>query len=248
MYSARINGEPTSFGTSGLLYRSNKLMYDRTTNSLWSQLLGEPVIGPLAGRGIELRFFPVILTTWKEWLEEHPDTTVLSLETGVYPAGAYEPETDPRAIYYDYFNSPDTMFPVWLRDDRLDTKDVILALSIGDAHKAYPAKALREERVVNDVLGGTELVIVASSESQGARVYLREGRRFSLEDEGDAGGPIPSQITDSEGIAWKVADDFLVNTNDPSQTLARVPSHMAFWFGWFAFHPDTEVYGVERGE
>ena len=70
MYSARINGEPTTFGTSGLLYRSNKVMYDRATRSLWSQLLGEPVIGPLADSGIKLDFFPVNLITWGEWLED----------------------------------------------------------------------------------------------------------------------------------------------------------------------------------
>ena len=77
MYSAKINGEPTTFGTSGMLYRSNKVMYDRLTNSLWNQLTGEPVIGPLWDSGIKLDFFPVLLTTWEEWLELHPDTTVL---------------------------------------------------------------------------------------------------------------------------------------------------------------------------
>jgi hypothetical protein len=66
VYSAKIDGEPTTFGTSGLLYRSNKLMYDRNTESLWSSLLGEPVIGPLADSEIKLAFFPVVLTTWEE--------------------------------------------------------------------------------------------------------------------------------------------------------------------------------------
>ena len=66
MYSAKIDGEPTTFGTSGLLYRSNKLMYDRKTESLWSSLLGEPVIGLLADSEIKLAFFPVVLTTWEE--------------------------------------------------------------------------------------------------------------------------------------------------------------------------------------
>ena len=60
MYSGKINGETTTFGTSGMLYRSNKVMYDRLTNSLWNQLTGEPVIGPLWDSGIKLDFFPVI--------------------------------------------------------------------------------------------------------------------------------------------------------------------------------------------
>ena len=106
MYSAKINGEATTFGTSGLLYRSNKLMYDRLTNSLWNQLSGEPVIGPLWDSGIELDFFSVVLTTWEEWLEFHPDTTVLARATGMYNAAFYVPEEDPRAIYYDYSTIP----------------------------------------------------------------------------------------------------------------------------------------------
>lgn len=242
MYSAKINGEPTTFGTSGLLYRSNKLMYDRKTNSLWSHLLGEPVIGPLANSGVKLSFFPVELTTWGEWLAQHPDTTVLSPETGLYSARSYQPETDPQAIYYDYFNSPDTMFPVWNRSARLETKDVVLALSVGGAHKAYPVKVLQKERVVNDELGGVKLVIIASGETQAARAYMRDGRRFSLGREGDTASGVPATLTDSGGVAWQVTEEHLVSAADPTQKLPRLPSHMAFWFGWYAFHTDTLVY------
>ena len=91
MYSTEVNGETTEFGTSGMLYRSNKLMYDRATETLWHQFRGEPVVGPLAGSGIRLRVLPSVLTTWVEWLAEHPDTTVISNDTGVYPAGFYRP-------------------------------------------------------------------------------------------------------------------------------------------------------------
>ncbi|MDX2266962.1 MAG: DUF3179 domain-containing (seleno)protein [Bryobacter sp.] len=70
------------FGTSGLLYESSKLMFDATTKSLWSTLQGQPLIGPLANSGIQLRFANLVTTTWKEWREAHPHTTVLSLETG----------------------------------------------------------------------------------------------------------------------------------------------------------------------
>ena len=184
MYSAKINGESTSFGTSGMLYRSNKVMYDRLTNSLWNQLTGEPVIGPLWDSGIKLDFFPVILTTWEEWLELHPDTTVLQQDTGLYPAEFYAPEDDPRAIYYAYFNDPETMFPVPDRDDRLDTKDVVLGVQLNDGYKAYSSAALREHRVVNDIVGGEEIVVLGSAASQGARAYYSGGKSFKLvEDE-----------------------------------------------------------------
>ena len=141
MYSARVNGQPTTFGTSGLLYRSNKLMYDRATNTVWHQFTGEPVIGALAGSGVKLPFFPSVLTTWQEWLAEHPDTTVISDETGLYEQSFYEPESDPASIYYDYRSSSETMFPVWPRSDKLVTKDVVLGVEIGGESKAYPLPA-----------------------------------------------------------------------------------------------------------
>ena len=97
--------QPTTMGTTGLLYRSNKIMYDRATNTLWASFLGEPVIGPLADSGIKLSFFPVNLTTWDEWYAEHPDTTGLSLKTGVYLPGIYMPSEDRRSAYNDYISS-----------------------------------------------------------------------------------------------------------------------------------------------
>ena len=93
-----------------MLYRNNKLMYDRATNTLRASLLGEPVIGPLADSGTKLDLFPVELTSWLEWVALHPDTTVLSVETGVYPASRYRSEGDLSSIYFAYRHSPDTMF------------------------------------------------------------------------------------------------------------------------------------------
>ena len=243
MYSAKINGEPTTFGTSGMLYRSNKVMYDRLTNSLWNHLTGEPVIGPLWDSGIKLDFFPVLLTTWEEWLELHPDTTVLDQETGLYPAEFYAPEEDPQAIYYSYFNSPETMFPVPYRDDRLETKDVVLGVQLNDSYKAYSSAALLKSRIVNDVVGGEQILVLGSAASQGARAYYRGDKSFKLTpDDGGEYFGIPSVIVDTDGGIWQVTEEFLVNTADESEKLARIPTHMSFWFGWFQFHPDTELY------
>ena len=241
MYSAKVEGEPTTFGTSGLLYRSNKVMYDRATRSLWHQFTGEPIIGPLADSGIRLPFFPSLLTTWEEWLAEHPDTTVLALETGVYKPDFYVPESNPDATYYEYFSSPDTMFPVWIRSQELETKQVVLGLGIGDTYKAYPIVALQRERVVNDKLGGMEVVIIASSSSQGARAYERGMHAFGV---GDSAAPgIPTSLVDSTGAMWQVTEEFLVNESDPAQKFKRLSSHTSFWFGWYQFHPETLVYG-----
>ena len=241
MYSAKINGEATTFGTSGLLYRSNKVMYDRLTNSLWNQFTGEPIIGPLWESGVRLDFFPSLVTTWEEWVEIHPDTTVLDIETGLYPASLYKSEENRESIYYDYFNDPDTMFPVPDRDGRLATKEVVLGVQVSGGYKAYPVAALQEERVVNDVVGGEGVVVLGSGASQGARAYLRGDRVFEAVE--GVGMGIPSALVDEEGVTWRVTEGFLVNASDESERLARIATHTSFWFGWFQFYGDTEVYG-----
>ncbi len=244
MYSGIVNGEATTFGTSGLLYRSNKVMYDRATRSLWNQFIGEPVIGPLADSGIKQPFFPSVVTTWEEWLAEHPDTTVLDRYTNVYPPDFYVPENDPRAIYYDYFTSDEVMFPVWNRDVTFEPKAIVVGLSIGDSAKAYGVTDLQEVRLINDTVGGLNVVVVASPESRAGRIYERGDTVFALPASDDPGKP-PSTLVDETGAAWRVTESGLVSEADPDGVLPRVPSLTSFWFGWFQYHPDTRVYQPE---
>ena len=135
------------------------------------------------------------------------------------------------------------MFPVPSRDDRLETKDVVLGVQLNDSYKAYSSAALRESRIVNDVVGGEAILVLGSAASQGARAYYRGGSSFTLApSDGDGRLGIPSVIVDADGGTWQVTEEFLVNTADESERLARIPTHMSFWFGWFQFHPDTELY------
>ena len=202
MYSAKIEGEPTTFGTSGLLYRSNKLMYDRATETLWNSFIGEPVIGPLADSGIRLDLLPVVLTTWEEWLDEHPDTTVLSIYTGIYDSQLYRHEADPRSPYYEYRNTRGTMFAVPFRDDRFGVKEEVLGVSSGGSHKAYPVWLLKNERVVNDVVGGESVVIVASPVSS-AGEGLRSRRAVLRTGGGTGWSAPPAGGLDRFGVAGR---------------------------------------------
>ncbi len=242
LYSPEIEGEDATFGNSGLIYRSNMLMVDRVTGTLWNHFAGEPVLGILADSGIKLPRLPLVLTTWGEWRARHPKTTVLSNETGIFEPQEYLPESDPQAVYQEYLSSPDTVFPVWNRSDALQTKDIVLGVAIGDNSKAYPVSILQQSRVVNDLIGETEIVIVASGSSQAARVYERDGRVFAPGQQDARMGELAVTVADSRGTTWRVTEEFLVDSTDDSQRLNRIPTHMAFWFGWFAFNPDTEVY------
>ena len=242
MYSTNINGEVLQFGTSGLLYRSNKLMYDRGTNTLWRQFLGDPVVGPLADSGIQLELLPVLLTTWSEWHAAHPDTTVLDIETGIYDPEDYQPEWDPESIYSVYRESPDTMFAVWQRSDLLSTKAQVLGLNINGQQKAYPLALLRQQPVINDALGGENLVVVTKVEAGASRAYQRGANLFSLPMPGEIPEE-PTILVDQEGRHWRMEEEALVQVDDPTQRLQRLPSHAAYWFGWYAFYPSTSVYG-----
>ena len=233
MYSTEINGETTEFGTSGMLYRSNKLMYDRATETLWHQFRGEPVVGPLAGSGIRLEILPNVLTTWGEWLEQHPDTTVISNDTGVYNAEFYRPEEDARSLYYSYRADRDTMFPVGIRDEGLAVKDQVFGLTFGDVARAYPRNSLALVPVLNDTVGEQELVVITGAVG-GSRAYARNGQVFEYDND--------ELVLDDSGQRWRVLEDALENAGDPTERLERLPSRDAYWFGWYAFYPHTELY------
>ena len=109
-------------------------------------------------------------------------------------------------------------------------------------YKAYPIEVLRRERVVNDEVAGNGVVVISSLQSTGARVYAREGQVFGLTGEGETSDSLPVALADSVGLVWLVKEEALVSTADPTETLPRLSSHPAFWFGWFAFHPDTLLY------
>ena len=224
-----------------MLYRSNKLMYDRDSNTLWHQFLGVPAVGQLAGSGIRLKLIPSLVTTWQDWLEIHPDTTVLSIDTGVYPRRSYEPEGDPRSIYFDYRSDPETMFPVPHRSSLLSTKGQVLGLKLDGQSKAFPLNVLLEQPVINDSLGTKNLVVVTSP-GGAARAYQRGRYKFASTTTGAEG---VTSLTDQQGREWRVDEDALVQAENSSHRLERLPGHMAYWFGWFAFNPDTDVYSAD---
>ncbi|HVR42190.1 MAG TPA: DUF3179 domain-containing protein [Thermoanaerobaculia bacterium] len=216
------DGRTYTFGSSGFLYRSNKLMYDRRTGTLWSQLTGEPVFGPLVAKKLEpLRVLPLTVTTWREWRAAHPKTRVLSLETG------YVRDYRPGAAYGSYLASPDTMFPVWKKvPSSLAIKDSVLVVNVGSVRKLYPVDALRGPALVHDRVGGKEIVLI------GERAYESGGRRFRREG--------AALIDPATGERFTVGEESL--SSQTGTRLPRVPSHRAFWFGAYAFYPGTELW------
>ena len=106
VYDTELDGVHYELGTSGFLYRSNKLMYDHATESMWSTTRGEPVIGPLVGQEIRLIPRTVVTTTWGRWKTLHPETTVLTLATG------HRRDYGEGVAYHSYFATDRLMFQV----------------------------------------------------------------------------------------------------------------------------------------
>lgn len=155
LFDTTIEKQTFEFGSSGFLMRSNKLMYDRTTKTLWNQLTGKPVIGKLVGKNLELKVLPVVLTSWGEWKTAHPDTKVLSTDTG------YDRPYQVGATYGRYFASPGTMFPIWKQSRILPKKARVYAIQLDGIAKAYPLDELnRVNGVANDKIGAKNLVVV----------------------------------------------------------------------------------------
>jgi uncharacterized protein DUF3179 len=149
-FERKIEGEPVEFGTSGKLYNSNLIMYDRLTGSYWTQIGGQAVIGPLTGTRLQ----PVTIhtVTWLDAKMRYPRAEVLSRETGFNRAYG----TDP---YGSYYAEERLMFPVENEDRRLHPKEPVLGIEVNDVYKAFGENDFTSPGRVIDQIGGRSVEI-----------------------------------------------------------------------------------------
>ena len=228
LYHTEFDGVNHALGTSGFLYRSNKLMYDQATQSLWSTMRGTPVVGPLVGEGIVLDRGSVVTTTWGEWRRRHPGTRVLSLETG------HTRNYDEGAAYRDYFATDELMFQVPALDTRLKNKAEVFTVLLAahpDRPLAMSADFLAANPVHHDAVEDTALVVLTDP-SGANRAYASEDVTFTSYD-GDR------SAQDASGTTWTLDEHSL--TAEDGRVLHRIPAQRAFWFGWYGAFPHTRL-------
>jgi hypothetical protein len=240
VYSRIVDGQETTFGVSGKLIRNVLVMYDRRTESLWSQLLGEAVAGEL--EGTKLDYLPSVMTTWQEWKAQHPDTLALVKGT--------TSDSDPYDGYYA--SNRAGVIGETFQDERLPTKQFVVGVVLGDQAVsstfeavAYPFSVLSLEPVVNDVVAGTPVLVVFGQDNVTSAVFSREVEgqtlTFSLEDTESL------TLTDAEtGSTWRGLTGEATDGPLVGQRLEQLKSTNSFWFGWKDFYPDTRVYGLEE--
>lgn len=229
MYARDIQGNVHSFGVSGKLIRNALVMYDRETDTLWSQFLSQGVEGPL--KGVTLEFVPSTMTDWESWVRMHPDTRVLD------KGGRYRSDT-----YTPYYSGGDAgILGERVTDTRLPTKEVVMGLDINGSTKAYALGRLAETPLVHDSINDIPVVVVYDDDSGVGAAFeaLVDGdaARFTLQDN-DSGEGI-ALTHEGTGKRWNA---FTGRSLDGGRDLVRIPSHYSFWFAWKDFHPETGVF------
>jgi hypothetical protein len=242
VYGRRIEGRTLHFAVSGYLYEANLMLYDRETGSLWNQVLGGAVTGPL--RGSTLALVPVVYETWGAWLAQHPDTRVLSIKRDEladrflhpfyydtsrgreYSDAPYESYVEKVPFYfYSFFRG--------LRDSAF-----VYGLTVGISAKAYPLGALVEAGAINDTLGREPIVVISDEAATSAFAYARRlgGRTLSFRRVG-------SRLFDREtGSRWAPATGRALAGPLAGSRLTRLAGTQVYWFAWRKIRPATALY------
>lgn len=228
LYKTEHNGINYNLGTSGFLYRSNKLMYDAKTQSLWSTALGKPVIGPLVNKNIQLEYLSVVTTTWGAWKSLHPETKVLALNTG------YKRDYGEGVAYNAYFSTDELMFNTSKTSTVLKNKDEVLVIKnpkTTDAVIAIASKFLKRNPIYKGKFDGKSYTVF--TDSAGAhRAYYTNTVNFNQYND--------TTVTDTTNGLWKLKETNLVHVQTGA-TLERLHSYNAFWFGFYASHPQVQL-------
>ena len=153
-----VDGKTVELGVSGRLYNSNLVLYDRSpVESYWQQATGMAIVGPAADRDEELSRVPIAPTIWADWKSEHPDTLVLSRDTGFvrnynrYPYGTYEEDGE---LY----------FGIAHEDMRLSLKEITYGFNVGGVYIAYPASVLQPDTRLEDTVGDRSVTVIVTKD------------------------------------------------------------------------------------
>ncbi|MFP4227912.1 MAG: DUF3179 domain-containing protein [Salinivenus sp.] len=248
VFDRRVDGETLSFGVSGLLRHSDLVMYDRATETLWQQFTGEAIVGDRAGDA--LTKIPSQILSFEQFAAAHPEAEVLSRDTGHQrPYGR-----NPYAGYDDVETQPFMIDGP--TDGRLPPMEKVVAVTVGDTHKAYRRATTQEQNVVHDTVAGRPLVVfhvpgtvsaldartINQSKDIGATgVFDRQvdGRTLTFQYDGDG-----AFLDEETGSTWTVTGRATSGPLEGTQ-LERIDHGDYFAFAWFAFRPDGELYTAD---
>ena len=242
-YDRRVDDQVVEFGTSGMLWNSALVMYDRQTETLWSHFTGEGIVGELTGSQLET--FPVATVPWGVWRDANPDGLVLSRDTGFDRSYGRNPYPG-----YDDVNNQPFLFDGEV-DGQYTAMTRIVGIEANEAALGVPLFVLQEEQVVTAEIGGTEIVVLWQS---GTASALDAGNVAGGDDIGATGVFIPvvdgqdltftptegGFIDDQTGSTWNILGTAVDGELEGLQ-LESLTHVDTFWFAWSAFQPDTAI-------
>jgi hypothetical protein len=247
-----VKGELLDFGTSGRVYHSNLVMYDRQTETLWSQATGQAILGELVGK--QLEFVPAQVVSWDDWRATHPDGMVLSQDTGFDRPYGQNP--------YQGYDSPENDQPflfVGTPDPRLDATTRVLGVNAGRAAMAFPYEELEATARDGSAVAQTEVG------GQPVVAFWKEGTASALDQPEIAASALVGSMTAYDprvgdnllhfaprdggfvdtrtGSRWDIFGRAVSGPLEGTQ-LDALPAVDHFWFSWAAFFPDTRIYSA----
>ncbi|MHA1989887.1 MAG: DUF3179 domain-containing protein [Candidatus Hodarchaeales archaeon] len=213
----------TTFGTSGKLLNSNLVMYDRDSDSLWPQILGESINGD--NQGQELEKVQLFWTTWGKWSERYPSTLVLSQSTGFSRNYGSDPYGE------TYYSAGGPLFPVMEQNNILPDKSVVIGIDYQNEQTAIQKSVLQEHKIINTNVGSQNVSIFYDEQLDVARVYKSniDGQDFTFKYEA-------GKFIDIETNSTWTIDGESSNGN-----LESVVYFDVMWFAWFAYNPNTTI-------
>ncbi len=229
MYTREVNGKELELRVSGKLYKDALVMFDGATGTLWTQVDGKALRGPLLGS--RLTEVPALQTTWKAWKKLHPDTLVLR-----------KPAQIRGSAYEGYFQDDSKRGLFGTRGDtRLSGKEKIVGVHEGTDAVAVPEWPLRKKAVVQFLLAGNSVVVMYAREAETPSVYRAavEGRTLSFQARKTGGQALIEDV--ETGSVWSPLEGVAISGPLQGKRLERVPYLRSYWYAWSAYRPETRV-------
>ncbi len=244
-FERTVGGQVLDFGTTGRLHYSNLIMYDRQTETWWQQATGEAIAGELTGT--QLVYRPAAIIAWSEFKTAYPNGQVLSRETGYHRNYGSNPY-----VGYDDVNASPFLYTGPPMPGALPAVARVLTVDLKGEAVAYPYQVLQQVGVINDTVGGTDIVVFwapgtasaldAASIASGRDVGSANAYTRRLNDQTLTFTYAGSRILDQEtGSEWNVLGQ-AISGKLAGQQLKPVVAINYFWFSWAAFKPQTRIY------
>jgi hypothetical protein len=245
-FDRRAGGKVLDFGTTGKLRFSDLVMYDRQTESWWQQASGEAIVGMLTG--VTLTPLPAQIISWATFKQAFPRGKVLSRQTGFRRAYGRNPY-----VGYDDINASPFLYR-GPSDPRLRPMERVVTVSIRADAVAYPFRVLERVRVINDTVGGVDIVVLFE---RGVTSALDRSEIASSRDIGTEG--VFERALNRRVLRFEMVDGRVIDTATRSIwtilgtaragplkgiRLAPVVHGQYFWFSWAVFQPKTRVYSL----